>query len=93
MYTGWSHPPLQLEMAPSILHLSPDRMWGYAVGWQGPRHHGLPPHPSRHYYNDTNGLVIPRLQTALGSTQSWETLQLTFVDLGQVSSEPQFPHN
>lgn len=60
---------------------------------RGSLHHSLPLYPSRHYYDATNGLAIPRLQAVLESTQSWETLALTFVDLGQISSELQFSHH
>lgn len=60
---------------------------------RGSLRHSLPLHPSKHYYDANNGVAIPRLQAVLESSQSWETLPLTFVDLGQVPSELQFSHH
>ena len=35
-YTGWSHLPLQLEMDPSVLHLSPARVGGVLLDGRAP---------------------------------------------------------
>lgn len=40
--------------------------------------------PARTIIMPGYGLGFPRLQAVLASTQSWDTLSLTFMDLGQV---------